>query len=193
MQPVSDRFQETEVKFDKNEIVKVFGRRMKEARELCGLSGLEAAERLGYMNSSKLSKIEHASDGETIPPFLPYKASIVYQVSMDFLYGLSDDWQRDPIISQQCQIQRALEQVSTEENNAIRNLFDQLSVVEQAAEVAFNRFGEIKKIVNRFRELNPEFDEKLKLGAKLLRVVDEANSEVLEIGRKLAGYHSSTQ
>ncbi|MEI8573561.1 hypothetical protein U737_18990 [Methylomonas sp. LW13] len=177
---------------EKQKIVKTFGQRMIIAREMCGLSGLEAAERLGYANSSKLSKIEHASDPLAIPAFLPYKASIVYQVSLDFLFALSDDWQRDPLISQQCQIQRALEQVSAEENNAIRNLFDQLSVVEQAAEVAFNRFGEIKKIVNRFREINPEFDE-LKLGAKLLRVVDEASSEVAAIGRKLAGYHASTQ
>ncbi|WKJ91351.1 hypothetical protein QZJ86_04270 [Methylomonas montana] len=188
MQPANDRFQFQE----KADIVKTFGQRMTMAREMCGLSGLQAAELLGYMNSSKLSKIEHASDGETIPPFLPYKASIVYQVSMDYLFGLSDFWDRNPVTAQEQQIKRALEEVTAEENNAIRNLFDQLSVVEQAAEVAFNRFGEIKKIVNRFRELNPEFDE-LKLGAKLLRVVDEASSEVAAIGRKLAGYHSSTQ
>ncbi|MDX8127994.1 hypothetical protein QLH52_11930 [Methylomonas sp. OY6] len=177
---------------EKQKIVKTFGQRMTIAREMCGLSGLEAAELLGYANSSKLSKIEHASDPETIPVFLIYKASIVYQVSTDFLYGLSDFWDRNPVTAQEQQIKRALEEVTADENNAIRNLFDQLSVVEQAAEVAFNRFGEIKKIVNRFREINPEFDE-LKLGAKLLRVVDEASSEVAAIGRKLAGYHASTQ
>ncbi|MBD9361315.1 hypothetical protein [Methylomonas fluvii] len=162
------------------------------AREMCGLTGLEAAELLGYANSSKLSKIEHASDPETIPAFLPYKAAIVYQVSLDYLFGLSSDWQRDPVIAQEQQIRRALEKVSTDESNAIRDLFEQLTIVEQAATVAFNRFGEIKRIVNRFREINPEFDE-LKLGAKLLRVVEETHSEVLAIGRKLAGYHSSTQ
>lgn len=188
MKPANDRFQFQE----KADIVKVFGSRMKLAREMCGLTGLEAAEMLGYANSSKLSKIEHASDPETIPAFLPYKASIVYQVSTDFLYGISEDWQRDPVIAQERQIKRVLEEVTADESNAIRDLFEQLTVVEQAATVAFNRFGEIRRLVNRFRELNPEFDD-LKLGAKLLRVVDEANSEVLAIGRKLAGYHSSTQ
>ncbi|QSB02665.1 hypothetical protein JWZ98_06935 [Methylomonas sp. EFPC1] len=186
MQPANDLFQE------KSEIVKTFGQRMTMAREMCGLSGLQAAELLGYQNSSKLSKIEHASDPETIPAFLPYKAAIVYQVSMDYLFGLASDWQRDPVTAQEQQIKRALEEVTADENNAIRNLFDQLTIVEQAAEVAFNRFGEIKKIVNRFREINPEFDE-LKLGAKLLRVVDEASSEVAAVGRKLAAYHASNQ
>ncbi|MBD9356797.1 hypothetical protein [Methylomonas albis] len=162
------------------------------ARELNGLSGVEAAALLGYQNSSKLSKIEHASDPQTIPAFLPYKAAIVYQVSLDFLFGLSDDWQRDPVIAQEQQIKRALEQVTADENSAIRDLFEQLTIVEQAATVAFNRFGEIKRIVNRFREINPEFDE-LKLGAKLLRVVEETHSEVVAIRRKLTVYHSSTQ
>ena len=82
--------------------------------------------------------------------------------------------------------------LTADENSAIRDLFDQLTVVEQAAEVAFNLFGEIKKLVNRFREINPEFDG-LKLGAKLLRVADETSSEVAAIGRKLERYHSSTQ
>ncbi|QSB03230.1 helix-turn-helix transcriptional regulator [Methylomonas sp. EFPC1] len=109
---------------EKQKIVKTFGQRMIIAREMCGLSGLEAAELLGYANSSKLSKIEHASDPETIPAFLPYKASIVYNVSLDFLFGLSDDWQRDPIISQQCQIQRALEEVTADENSRREITFD---------------------------------------------------------------------
>lgn len=176
----------------KCEITKIFGQRMIAAREMNGLSGVEAAALLGYQNSSKLSKIEHVNDPETIPAFLPYKAAIVYQVSLDFLFGLSDDWQRDPVISQQCQIQRVLEQVTADEKEAIRKLFDQLSTVEQAVASVTTRFGEIKRLVNRFREINPEFDE-LKLGAKLLRVVEETNSEVLAVVRKLAGYHSSTQ
>ncbi|WP_446810555.1 helix-turn-helix domain-containing protein [Methylomonas sp. 2BW1-5-20] len=188
MKPANDRFQFQE----KSDIVKTFGQRMTTAREMCGLTGLQAAALLGYQNSSKLSKIEHASDGDTIPSFLPYKASIVYNCSIDYLFGLSDDWQRDPVTAQECHIQRALEQVTVDENNAIRDLFDQLSKVEQAATVAFNRFGEIKRLVNRFREINPEFDE-LKLGAKLLRVVEETHSEILTIGRQLEGHYSSSQ
>jgi len=165
---------------------------MKIAREMNGLSGLEAAELLGYANSSKLSKIEHASDPETIPAFLPYKASIVYQVSTDFLYGISEDWQRDPVTAQEQQIKRALEEVTSDERNSIRELFSRLSTVEQAVSVVDSRFSEIRSTFNLFVAKNESFPD-LKLGAKLCRLIDESTCEVAAVGRKLSAYHASNQ
>lgn len=176
----------------KAQIVQTFGQRMKFARELCGYNQLIAAKLLGYSNSATLNKIEHASDGVTFPWWLPPKAASVYQVSTDFLYGLSDDWEQNPALSHLRQIQTILEQLTAGDNDVISNLYKQLSNVENAAKHSLMKSAEMNSLVNQFRAVNPEFDD-MKLGAKLLRVADEANKEVQEIGQELARYHSSTQ
>lgn len=177
---------------EQTEIVQTFGQRMRTARELCGYSGIEAAKLLGYENSSKLNKIEHASDTNSVPLWLIPRAAEVYQVSTDFLLGLSDNWQRGSVISQQHQIESLIEQAMAKENKAILDMYNQLSTVEKAAELSLQKSTEIKRLVIRFRAINPEFDD-LKLGAKLLRLVDEANQEACAIGRELARYHSSNE
>jgi transcriptional regulator with XRE-family HTH domain len=83
------------------EIVKTFGARMVEARELCGYSQKKAAKLLGYRNSSKLAKIEAASDTNSVPLWLIPKAAEVYEVSIDYLFGVSACWQREPIAAQE--------------------------------------------------------------------------------------------
>lgn len=174
------------------QIVQTFGQRMKFARELCGYNQLVASNLLGYANSSKLNKIEHASDGVTFPWWLPVRAASVYQVSTDFLYGISDDWEHDPALSHPRQIQAILEQLTAGDHDVIRNLYKQLSTVEKAAKHSLKRSAEMNSLVNQFRAVNPEFDG-MKLGAKLLRVADAANTEAGIIGLELARYHSSTQ
>ncbi|KPF70322.1 hypothetical protein IP84_00750 [beta proteobacterium AAP99] len=69
-------------------------RRMREARELCGLTQLEAAPLVGYLKSTQLSLIEL---GHRIAPlWLLVRASEVYSVSLDWLCGLTDECERDP-------------------------------------------------------------------------------------------------
>ena len=67
--------------------VKTIGARMRQARELCNLSQSAAAKRLGYSNSSKLSKVEGATDTNSVPLWLILRAAKVYEVSIDFLFG----------------------------------------------------------------------------------------------------------
>lgn len=80
-------------KRDQAELVRVIGDRMREARELCNLSQSEAARRIGYANPSKLSKVELATDTNSVPLWLIVRAARVYEVSVDFLFGLSGDWE----------------------------------------------------------------------------------------------------
>ena len=80
-------------KAEQMELVRVIGDRMRQARELCNLPQQVAAKRLGYSNSSKLSKVELASDTASAPLWLIVRAAKLYEVSVDFLFGLTDDWE----------------------------------------------------------------------------------------------------
>lgn len=62
------------------------GARMREARELCNMSQSAAARRLGYSNPSKLSKVEGATDTNSVPLWLIVRAASVYEVSIDYLW-----------------------------------------------------------------------------------------------------------
>ncbi len=80
-------------KRDQTALVRTIGDRLREARELCNLSQSEAARRFGYANPSKLSKVELATDTNSVPLWLIVRAARVYEVSIDFLFGLTDDWE----------------------------------------------------------------------------------------------------
>lgn len=75
------------------ELVKTIGARLKASRELCNLSLSEAARRLGYANPSKLSKVENATDTNSVPLRLIRDAARVYEVSTEYIFGLSDDFE----------------------------------------------------------------------------------------------------
>lgn len=81
------------------------------ARVVSGLTGVEAAERLGYQNSTQLSQIEN---GERKVPndweFLRL-ASVAYGVSTDFLLGLSPHIEVDGKVAQQHALLRKTEAV----------------------------------------------------------------------------------
>lgn len=173
-----------------SETIKIIGARMREAREIAGFSQSKAAKLLGYANSSRLNKIECATDVSRVGVDLVIRASKLYDVSADFLLGLSDDWERDVMMLQQKQIGVALlehwERARASELNAIRILNNKLVAVQKAVQFGIQRSRMLNELVTRFRELNSEFDD-LKLGAKLLRfaveTVEEANGISLELKR----------
>lgn len=73
-------------------VVRTIGARLREARELCNLSLSTAAKQLGYANPSKLSKVELATDTNSVPLWLILRAARAYEVSVDYLFGITDDW-----------------------------------------------------------------------------------------------------
>lgn len=75
------------------ELVKTVGARLRASRELNNLSLSEAARRLGYSNPSKLSKVENATDTNSVPLWLIRDAARLYDVSVDYLFGLAQDWE----------------------------------------------------------------------------------------------------
>jgi transcriptional regulator with XRE-family HTH domain len=147
-------------------VVRVIGQRLKEAREMCNLSLTEAARRLGYENPSKLSKIEGATCGNSVPHRILVRAALTYSSSMDFFYGLSDEWERDVGICQERDIAAFINEIwekrRVSDINIIRMLFKELSVLSKSfneiAQVSVqNRLG-----YERFLAANPEFLEMAK-------------------------------
>lgn len=72
------------------EVARTVGERMRLAREAAGMTQLEAARRLGYANSSKLSKIEKGRSSE-VPTWAIKRAGWLYNVSINYLLGVCDN------------------------------------------------------------------------------------------------------
>jgi transcriptional regulator with XRE-family HTH domain len=170
------------------QVVKTFGSRMKEAREICGYSQKKAAKLLGYGNSSKLAKIEGATDTNSVPLWLIPKAADVYKVSVDFLFGVSDDWERDPVVSQERQVGKWLfehwERAKVAEVNAIRVLHNRQVAIIKFVSNMLTRSKENLEYVEHVRQSNEEFDD-LRGGAKLLRLLAETAEEAMGLSYEL--------
>jgi transcriptional regulator with XRE-family HTH domain len=171
------------------EAVKAFGARMKEARDICGYSQIKAAELLGYENSSKLAKIEGATDTNSVPLWLIIKAAHTYDVSIDFLFGMSNDWERDPVVSQQRQVGAWLfehwERAKIAEVNAIRVLQNKISAIEKVASRLLIRSKDNVEAIEKVQELNPGEFEELRGGAKLLRYLQETAEDAMGLSYEL--------
>jgi len=167
-------------------VVKTLGERMKAARELCGFSQLKAAHLLGYANSSKLAKIEGSID--SVPLWLIPKAAEVYGVSIDFLFGVSDVWDRDPVAAQERQVGKWLEDhwkvVKDAQDNAFKALHDKQIELSAAIDRTLRRSTENMECVEHVRQSNKAFDD-LRGGAKLLRLLAETAEEAMGLGFEL--------
>jgi transcriptional regulator with XRE-family HTH domain len=78
-------------------ILRVIGSRMREGRLLCKLTINESAELLN-LDARTLKNIEAGFDIHTLPLKYIKTASELFDVSCDFLFGFTDDWEQDPAI-----------------------------------------------------------------------------------------------
>lgn len=171
-------------------MVRVIGERMRAARELCNLSQSAAAKRLGYANPSKLSKVEAATDTNSVPLWLIRKAAEVYEVSVDFLFGFTDDWEVGARMTQEREVSawlaKALSDGRERDLLALKQLNDRLSVLRESVGVAHAMAREADAALERFSELNPEFVEDMRGGARLMNAVKNAVASAHQSSGKLA-------
>ena len=144
-------------------LTKTIGTRMKEARELAGISQSDAARRLGYKNSAKLSKIENASDGYPVPILTIWRAAMLYEVSVDFLFGQSDDWERSARMTQERRTSALIFDVF---EDAKRCHVEAMQAINNRQEVLMEVNGLLAQAISgvaaallRYRELNQDFDD----------------------------------
>lgn len=165
-------------------LVKTVGIRMKAARELCNLSLSEAARLLGYINPSKLSKVENATDTNSVPFWLIPAAAKLYDVSTDYLYGIADDWETGIRATTERGTSQWLFEVwdtmRRRDMEVLGRLHNRIEGVSDVVSAFVSAGREIHEAVQRFGDLNPKFSEDMRGSARVVaaaeRVLNAANS-----------------
>ncbi|MDR3353375.1 MAG: helix-turn-helix domain-containing protein [Zoogloeaceae bacterium] len=172
--------------------VKTIGARMRQARELCNLSQSAAAKRLGYQNPSKLSKVELATDTNSVPLWLIVRAARVYEVSVDFLFGATDDWEVGARMTQERETSAwmfdAWEKARQRDMETLKRLHDRMQTLTEAVAVMLSASEESALALARFAELNPEFEE-MRAGSRLVGAVERANDAAKSAKTKMERFH----
>jgi len=161
---------------DDIELFKVVGARMKEGRELCGYT-LSKASKLLSIERNFLVKIESAQNLWVVPLTVIYKASSLYDISTDFIFGFSgDDWEFDPVVQNQRQFGVLIHEWHVNELAKIKVKVEkqqrQLDVLNESAQMLITAISELSEAVNVFKKLN-DFDD-LKAGSKLAYRMNKA-------------------
>lgn len=184
------------MKHEQAAIVKTIGGRLRQARELCNLSQLEAAKMLGYSNSSKLAKMERAVDCSSIPLWLIDRAAKLYEVSVDFLFGTADDWYTSPRMDQERQVSSWLfDQMNAfreRDMRAVKILNDRIEAVQNAVDEQLEGTKEIKAALEHFIELNPRFVD-MRGGARLCRVVKDTVDSAQRANGRLTRFRQTVK
>jgi CRISPR/Cas system CSM-associated protein Csm2 small subunit len=156
---------------DKQEIaiLKVIGSRMREARGLCGesasspLSLNDASKMLG-VDREFLQRLESGIDVENCPLRLVKKAAELYDISIDYLFDMSDDWENSDEVKWQRQIGRGLHEYHMQELAKLAAeyqrqqrkqevLIDVVSKLLPAITDVFDSLQTFKKANRRFEEM----------------------------------------
>ena len=179
-------------KQDQASLAQTIGARMREARELCDMPQSVAAKRLGYSNPSMLSKVEWATDRNSVPLWLIVRASKLYDVSMDFLFGTSDDWETGLQRPVQGWLLDTWQAARVRDLAELEKLHRRVTAISSLLPTVADEAERTAEAIRRFAEINPGFDD-MRGGAplaaaaeNLIRHAAKANSTIqrfrLEIG-----------
>lgn len=178
-------------------LIRTIGKRMTEAREMCGLTQLEAARRIGFANSSKLSKVEKLIEITNVPVWLLVRAAQVYDVSADFLLGLSDSESTDTAHWRQ---QRKVSEWLFDHWQAARERdLAAMAMMNARVDYAWRCTLAMQPAANEavlalvaFMEANPEFED-MRGGARLVRTLSAIDSAVLANKNLIESFHFSLE
>ncbi|AXK71664.1 XRE family transcriptional regulator [Lysobacter sp. TY2-98] len=140
-------------------LARTIGGRLREARELCNMSQSDAARHLGYANPSKLSKVESAFDTKSVPLWLLRDAATLYEVSVDFLLGLTDDWETGVPRGTQSWMLTLWEQFRQRDMLALDRVHREVVAAAGHLELMVGAVRELSLATGAYRERNPEFDD----------------------------------
>lgn len=144
---------------------------MRAARELCNISQLEAAARLGYANSSKLAKVENASDTESVPLVTIERAALLYDVSIDYLFGIEEDWEPGLRRETQSWLIRSWEVARRRDLEALEGLGRRVSFVTKSIESLVVGARDVAAALKSVQDRCDDFDT-IPAGAKLLAAIE---------------------
>lgn len=169
---------------------RAFGERLRRARELAGLQQAEAAEQMGYSQAVQLSNMEN---GNRMPPLhVLMRAAVIYGTTVDYLCGLAEDPDPDPVAVAQrevatrvsAQVRRMVESLLAEEAEHRRSNRLDIAAVSALARLVLEANGALASL----RVRNPLFDDSILGGATLLaklRMAAESAGELDSVCERL--------
>jgi len=167
-------------KKQQDHLVCILGKRLRQSREMCNITLTKAAQLLGYRNPSKLSKVERAYDTHSVPLWLIERAAKLYDVSIDFLFGRSDDFEtssRMYVERETAQwVFQAWETARKRDMQIVHGLINRIEHIGQATLQLYSAGGQLQTAMQRFVELNPEF-ENMRGGARMLAAVNTIHDQ----------------
>ena len=130
-----------------------------------------AAKKLGYRNPSKLSKIENSRDAHSVPLHIIMRAAVFYGVSIDFLFGLSDDFERAPEVARERSIATWLgeewQRQRARDLGAFAVVGGKLVSLEQCLDQFQQQSRKVSTALNVFINANPDYEDMPKLNPLL--------------------------
>ena len=150
---------DTDPKQDQASLVQTIGARMREARELCDMPQSVAAKRLGYANPSMLSKVEGATDSNSVPLWLIVRASRLFDVSIDFLFGTSDDWETGLQRPVQAWLLDTWQAARVRDLAELEKLHRRVAAVSSLLPAVADEAERTAEAIRSFASQNPEFED----------------------------------
>ena len=183
---------ESNTRHDQAELIKTIGERLKQASELNNMSQTEAARLFGYRNSSKLSKMERAVNSKTVPLTVIAKAAKIYQVSIDFLFGLSADWDTGARMTQERETSAWMldqwEEARRRDMQIIRRCNDRMQTIDGAVQTCIAQTFEVDDALRKFQELNIDFEE-MRGGSRLVSAIEKNVAAARESLARFRRFH----
>lgn len=157
-------------------LAKSMGIRMRAARESIGMQQGAAAKRLGYANQTKLAKIEGGTDTNSVPHWMILRAARLYDVSIDYIYGESDDWELSARALQERDMAKwmmeAWEAGRQKDLEVLRKLKVRMNAISETVTGLFSASQDVQDAFRKFIELNSETFDDMRGGSRLLASVD---------------------
>lgn len=153
---------------------RAFGARMKEAREMSGMSQADAAKELGYSQAVQLSNMEA---GNRLPPLcIVIAAAKLYGTTTDFLCGLAEDSDRDPAAAMSrwmaARVYADITKLSREVIGVNVDLMRKVMPSTAEGQRLAASVHEINAALQAFRTLNPRFDSSMRGSANLVQKME---------------------
>lgn len=184
--------EDTHARWGKARAKSIVAERLLQARAMNGYSQGEAAELLGQVGSAQLSQWEQCR--RTIPMYMLARASEVYQVSTDWLLGLSEDPLRDPRAARRNACVRATRSILVAAVERVVAAFDadeaiaglnvaSVREVVTAAEEVIAHYGDHAAAITSSRAV---------VAARLSSAVDRLEGAALKVGIALRRHDDET-
>ena len=162
---------------EQQELARAVGERLREAREMVGMSQLNAARQIGYANSTKLSKIESGRHSSQIPIWMLKRAAQIYDVSLDYLLGISatmeqEDCRHAALREMMFHMREDWERIRQRDVLVQAGMLNRIKHVESGITLIKQESEDAVAALYRVAELNPDTWQDLRGGARLVSAVE---------------------